>query len=328
MTASSNRLGRGLSSLLGEEGMGLGRPKELFTLAIDRISPNAHQPRRFFDEDKLRELAHSLKEKGMLQPVLVRKLADGTYQIIAGERRWRAARIAGLSEIPVIEKNLDDAETLEISLLENIQREDLNPVEQARAFERLVTEYNYSHKQIGEAVGKSRMAVSNSLRILKLPPVILQHLEQGHISAGHARALLARIEDESFLAETVERIIRENLSVREVEKMVGKPMEPMESVEPVPSPPAPPSMTVSPEPVPEEDVPSYPLSPDENSDPLPVETLADSVLVESQNHLSRRFGIPVTIQCRGRQRRIVFECDNDDTLQQIINLLQQTSLPG
>lgn len=309
MTTPMSRLGRGLGSLLGEEGMGLGRVRELSSLPVEQIVPNLNQPRRFFDEEKLMELANSLKEKGMLQPVLVRKLGDGTYQIIAGERRWRAAQIAGIVEIPVIEKEYDDAETLEISLLENIQREDLNPVEQARAFERLVNEYHYSHKQIGDSVGKSRMAVSNSLRILKLPPAILQDLEQGRITSGHARALLSRTEDELFLKGMVEKIVGDNLSVRDVEKLMGSPQvslsQPQEEVLPSPGDPQ----------------PEPPLLPP----PVPP---PDPVWMAARDRLTRQFGFPVMIQRSGVKRRIVFECENDAALQQLLDLLQQKNHSG
>lgn len=380
MTATSSRLGRGLGSLLGEEGMGTNnRIREVSTLPIEKISPNKDQPRRFFDEEKLLELASSLKEKGMLQPVLVRRLADGSYQIIAGERRFRAAQLAGMEEIPVIEKNLNDAETLEISLLENIQREDLNPVEQARAFERLVNEYNYSHKQVGDSVGKSRMAVSNSIRILKLPPAILQHLEQGRISAGHARALLARIDDEDFLQKAVEKIVQESLSVREIEKMMNKTDLPSavavdaeESAplgDPAVSPPASPAISVpdglsDPSPLPLATAPQTTSSPDlvvvtppdspllteslaSPAIPLPVsvadlssvpsllppvhpptEVSLDRTFVETEKNLSQRYGVQVTVQRSASGRRIVFECENDDILQKLVDLLQRDSLSG
>ncbi|MBF0414916.1 MAG: ParB/RepB/Spo0J family partition protein [Magnetococcales bacterium] len=324
MTAPSSRLGRGLGSLLGEEGMGTGRVREMATLPVNRIVANKDQPRRYFDEEKLMELANSLKEKGMLQPVLVRKLEDGTYQIIAGERRWRAAQIAGMEEIPFIEKDLNDAETLEISLLENIQREDLNPVEQARAFERLVTEYHYSHKQIGDSVGKSRMAVSNSLRLLKLPPAILQRLEQGEISSGHARALLMRSDDDVFLAEIVEKIIKDNLSVREVERMMGQ------------------SAHFEPEPVPEQGdtevsdsippvVEALSAPPEEIAAPpeeIAVKVSADPALIVAQHLLTQRFHVPVTIQSQGGKRRVIFECASEEELNRLMDLLQQRPVSG
>lgn len=315
MTTPTSRLGRGLGSLLGDEGMGLNRVRELTSLPVDRIFPNINQPRRFFDEEKLMELANSLKEKGMLQPILVRKLEDGTYQIIAGERRWRAAQIAGIQEIPIIEKEYDDAETLEISLLENIQREDLNPVEQARGFERLVNEYQYSHKQIGDSVGKSRMAVSNILRILKLPPAILLDLEQGRITSGHARALLSRTEDEPFLKEMVEKIVGENLSVREVERLMGQPL-----VVPIAPQEVPPSDSD-----PEPHLPhSPPVLP-----PLPAITEPkDSLWLASEDRLTQQFGFPVMIQRSGVKRRIIFECENDAALQQLVDLLQQNNHAG
>ncbi|MBF0422247.1 MAG: ParB/RepB/Spo0J family partition protein [Magnetococcales bacterium] len=316
MTAPTSRLGRGLGSLLGEEGLVTDRSREVSTLSVDRIHPNKNQPRRHFDDDKLTELANSLKEKGMLQPVLVRQLEDGSYQIVAGERRWRAARMAGMDKIPVIEKDLSDVETLEISLLENIQREDLNAVEQARAFERLVNDYQYSHKQIGDAVGKSRMAISNSLRILKLPTDILQHIEQGRISAGHARALLARVDDGQFLADTVEKIIHDNLSVREVEKMTGRSVDPVvpsgsEDRVPEPAGTSPDSMM------------QWPPEETSVSEPPPL------AQTTTEHSLSQRFSVAVSIQQRrGGKRCLIFECENDDDLQRIVNLLQSNHFVG
>ena len=185
-----------------------------------KIEPNRKQPRRSFEEDSLIELSESLKQYGVLQPLLVQDKKD-YYEIIAGERRWRAAKIAGLKEIPVIIKNLTEQETVEISLIENIQREDLNPIEEAMAFKRLLKEFNMKQDEVAERVSKSRTAVTNSIRLLKLDERVQQMVIEDLISSGHARALLA-IEDNEKQYMIAQKIFDEKLSVRETEKLIKK----------------------------------------------------------------------------------------------------------
>ena len=226
-------LGKGLDSLIPNN---VGEKKEksvsLKTEAkapetvvkITKVEPNREQPRKNFDEDSLQELADSIKQFGLLQPILVQDRKDH-YEIIAGERRWRAAKLAGLKEIPVIIKNYSAQEIVEISLIENIQREDLNPIEEALAYKRLLTEFNLKQDEVAERVAKSRVAVTNSIRLLKLSPEVQQMLIDDMISTGHARALLA-IEDPTQQYTIAQKIFDEKLSVREVEKLVknlGKP---------------------------------------------------------------------------------------------------------
>lgn len=188
------------------------------TVAITKVEPNRKQPRKLFDEDKLQELADSIKQFGLLQPILVQDRKD-YYEIIAGERRWRAARIAGLKEVPVIIKNYSDQEIVEIALIENIQREDLNPIEEAQAYKRLLEEFHLKQDEVAERVSKSRAAVTNSIRLLKLGDRVQQMVIDDMISTGHARALLA-VEDEEEQYNLAQKIFDEKLSVRDVEKMV------------------------------------------------------------------------------------------------------------
>lgn len=188
------------------------------TVAITKVEPNRKQPRKFFDEDSLQELADSIKQFGLLQPILVQD-RKSYYEIIAGERRWRAARLAGLKEVPVIIKNYSDQEIVEIALIENIQREDLNPIEEAQAYKRLLEEFHLKQDEVAERVSKSRVAVTNSIRLLKLSEKVQQMVIDDMISTGHARALLA-VEDEEEQYALAQKIFDEKLSVREIEKIV------------------------------------------------------------------------------------------------------------
>ena len=193
--------------------------KEPQTLVkITKVEPNREQPRKNFDEDALQELADSIKQFGLLQPILVQDRKD-YYEIIAGERRWRAAKLAGLKEVPVIIRNYTEQEIVEISLIENIQREDLNPIEEAQAYKRLLTEFNLKQDEVADRVSKSRTAVTNSMRLLKLCDEVQQMIINGMISTGHARALIG-IEDPEKQYNIAQRIFDEKLSVRDVEKLV------------------------------------------------------------------------------------------------------------
>ena len=188
------------------------------TLNINRIEPNKNQPRKEFNEDALQELADSIKQFGVIEPLVVVK-RKGYYELIAGERRWRAARLAGLKEVPVVIKDYDDQQIVEIALIENIQREDLNPIEEAHAYERLIQEFNLTQDEVAERVSKSRTAVTNSMRLLKLSDKVQQMIIDDMISTGHARALLA-IDDPELQYTLANKIFDEKLSVRETEKLV------------------------------------------------------------------------------------------------------------
>ena len=198
------------------------------TLKISEIEPNREQPRKEFDEKALSELAESISKHGLLQPLLVRPLTLGGYQIVAGERRYRACRMAGLTEVPVIIRELGETETMEIALIENLQREDLTPLEEALGYKVLMDEHGFSQEDVAQSVGKSRPAVANALRLLKLPESISEYLKDGRISAGHARALLT-LENEELMKELAEEIVSKDLSVRQVEKICKqKPKVPKE----------------------------------------------------------------------------------------------------
>lgn len=185
---------------------------------INEVEPNKNQPRRTFDEDALLELAESIKQHGVIQPLIVKK-RDKYYEIIAGERRWRAAKMAGLKEIPIVIKDLSDQEIMEVALIENIQREDLNPIEEAQAYQRLIKEYNYKQDELAERVSKSRVAVTNSMRLLKLDERVQKMIIDDMISAGHARALLATTDSEKQYTIAM-KVFDEKLSVRETEKLI------------------------------------------------------------------------------------------------------------
>ena len=185
---------------------------------INEVEPNKNQPRRTFDEDALLELAESIKQHGVIQPLIVKK-RDKYYEIIAGERRWRAAKMAGLKEIPIVIKDFSDQEIMEVALIENIQREDLNPIEEAQAYQRLIKEYNYKQDELAERVSKSRVAVTNSMRLLKLDERVQKMIIDDMISAGHARALLAITDSEKQYTIAM-KVFDEKLSVRETEKLI------------------------------------------------------------------------------------------------------------
>lgn len=209
-------LGKGLGAIFlendNEDGGGS------VTLNISEIEPNRSQPRKEFDEKALSELAESISKHGLLQPLLVRPLTLGGYQIVAGERRYRACQMAGLKDIPVIIRELGDTETMELALIENLQREDLTPLEEAEGYNVLMTEHGFTQDEVAQSVGKSRPAVSNALRLLKLPNSIADYLKEGKISAGHARALLS-LDNEKDMLELADLIVQKDLSVRHVEKL-------------------------------------------------------------------------------------------------------------
>lgn len=242
MAVKRGGLGKGLDSLIPEPKKAKSAvPKQTsqdkkeeikggeFIVSINKVEPNREQPRKAFEEDALYELSDSIKQFGVLQPLLVQKKKD-YYEIIAGERRWRAAKMAGIKEIPVIVKEYSDQEILEIALIENIQRENLNPIEEAMAFKQLLTVYNLKQDEVAERVSKSRTAVTNSMRLLKLSEKVQQMVIDDMISTGHARALLAIDNEEQQYALAI-RIFDEKLSVREIEKIIKELKNPKKKVE-------------------------------------------------------------------------------------------------
>ena len=220
-------LGKGLNALIPEKG------EEISYLDVERIMPGKQQPRRVFHEESLKELAASIKEKGVLQPVIVSRTGDGAFNLIAGERRWRASILAGLKKIPALIKNVASKDSLEIALIENIQREDLNPIETAEDFNRLVKDFELTQEDLAARVGKERATVANYLRLLKLPEEIKTMLYNGSLSMGHARALLS-IEGRTRQVEAARKIIKSSLSVRETEVMarnISKPLKGGEKIQ-------------------------------------------------------------------------------------------------
>jgi ParB family chromosome partitioning protein len=190
-------------------------------IPISRVAPNADQPRKTFNAETIEELANSIREKGVLQPIIVKKKSDGTFELVCGERRFRAAALCGLTEVPAIIKDVAGEDLLEWALIENIQREDLNPIEEAEAYQRLVEERRISQEEVAKRVGKNRVTVTNTLRLLRLPQEVKQYLAEGRLSAGHARALLGLLTPE-HQRQMAKRIVEENLSVRQVEAIVNR----------------------------------------------------------------------------------------------------------
>jgi ParB family chromosome partitioning protein len=218
MATKRMALGKGLGALLPE--FGQGESKSLLYCGIEEIVPNRSQPRKHFDESRLQELAESIKEKGILEPLIVRRIEQG-YELIVGERRWRAAQKAGLKEVPVLVKEAEGGEALELSLIENLQRENLNPIEEAEAFKRLTEEFNVNQGELATRLGKDRTTITNVLRLLKLPLEVRNQLLQNRITSGHARAILS-LETKEKQKELCSRIIQEGLSVREAEAIAKR----------------------------------------------------------------------------------------------------------
>lgn len=235
---SKRRLGRGLAALIGEMDQPLPVGEAQRTISPDRMVPiefiarSPRNPRRHFDESELQDLAASIRQHGIVQPVVVRTVDQNRFEIIAGERRWRAAQLAGFTEVPVIVRDVDDRTALELAIVENVQRSDLNPLEEALGYEQLIAEHGYTQNDLGEIIGKSRSHVANSLRLLKLPDPVRDMLSEGSLSAGHARALVST-SDPITLAKT---IVSKGLSVRDAERMaqndIRSQLDPMQSRKP------------------------------------------------------------------------------------------------
>lgn len=225
---NKKKLGRGLGELLGDALDDTGR---VMDISIDEISPNPWQPRRDFDEESLNALASSIRENGLIQPVVVRKKKDGTYELAAGERRWRAAKIAGLTVIPAISKEYDDRSMAEMALVENLQRKDLNPVDEGMAYRKLMDEYGLTQEGISQKVGKSRPYVANMVRLLDLPEEVKDFLSKGQLTAGQARPLLG-LESDAEKVQLARRIVKEGLSARKVEDIIREGKEPKKKEDP------------------------------------------------------------------------------------------------
>lgn len=293
MSASKTKpkaLGRGLAALLGEDltpaepasGVEAKPDDKIINLPLESLEPNPYQPRRVYDEAALQALADSIAEYGLLQPLVVRPVQGG-YQLIAGERRMRACQLLGKSSVPVVVRQADDRQALLLALLENLQREDLNPLEEAKAFHRLSSEFNLTQGEIAGGVGKDRSTVANSLRLLKLPDDVQQDLSLGRLSAGHARPLLA-LETPAMIRQARNQIIQKGLSVRATERLVKAMLakDPPQRQEP-------------------------------SQEEVHIQSLAED--------LGRRFGAKVEIKRRGKKGSIVIPFTSDDELERLLSLL-------
>lgn len=221
MASRKGGLGKGLEAIFAENATE--DQNATITLRLSDLEPNREQPRREFKEEALAELADSISRHGVLQPILVRPLLGGGYQIVAGERRWRAARMAGLTEVPAVIRELDESQVMELALIENLQREDLSPLEEAQGYEVLIETYGFTQEEVAETVGKSRPAVTNALRLMKLPKEIQDMLEEGSLSAGHARALLSLPEEKAL--QLAKAAAEKGFSVREIEALAQKELK-------------------------------------------------------------------------------------------------------
>lgn len=287
MATKRMALGKGLGALIPE--VEETEEKRLFYCGIEEIRPHRSQPRKHFDESKLLELAETIKEKGILDPLMVRRV-DGGYELIAGERRWRAAQKAGLKEVPVILREADDREVLEISLIENLQREDLNPVEEAEGFRDLIEKFGTSHEETSRRVGKDRTTITNALRLLKLSPEIKEHLVQNRITAGHARALLS-LEDKEKQKELCSLIIQKGYSVREAEAWARRSAE----------------------------------RPQRKAGPGKKKGELENQILSLQDSLRRHLGTKVRIKQRGKKGKIEIEYYNPGDLERIVETILQNA---
>ena len=302
-------LGRGLGSLIpsgkGAE-VAASAPRDYFTCALDKIDPAEHQPRKRFDPDALADLAASIKESGLIQPLVVRE-REGRYELIAGERRWRASQMAGLTEVPVVVKDVSDAVAFALALIENIQRQDLNPIEEAMAYRRLLDEFEFTQAELAEQVGKSRSAIANSVRLLGLPASVIELLSVGELTPGHARALLTleAHEAELLAAEIVEHL----LTVRQTEQRVRD----LKIEQPDPQ-----GSLLDSSGEPEALAPSSPPSPAPSSSPAPAPEAA-ARLVE---RLRARLHARVQLKDKNGKGRIEIHYENPEDLQAILAKLE------
>jgi len=233
--AKKGGLGKGLDALfMDNETVDSGG---VVTLRLSEIEPNRDQPRKIFSEEALNELADSIREHGVLQPLLVRPLPGGSYQLVAGERRWRASRMAGLQEVPVVIREMDEEQAMEIALIENLQREDLNAIEEATGYKQLMERYGMTQEQVAKRVGKSRPAIANALRLLNLPQKVMDMVGEGEVSPGHARALLA-FDDQERIVEIAQKVKTGKYSVRDIERMAKNQDEKKEKAAKAPEEPA------------------------------------------------------------------------------------------
>ena len=289
--ASERGLGKGLGALLGDAALQTQEAGSL-SLPISQVEPGLKQPRKRFDDEALADLADSIRQHGVIQPLTVRRLSSGYYQIISGEWRWRAAKLAGLSEVPVVIIEADDRKVMELGLIENLQREDLNPMEEAGGYRVLMEEYGLTQEEVAQQVGKSRPAVANALRLLSLPPSLHPLLEDGQLSAGHARAILS-VPSPQLQEKLADKVVAEGLSVRQTEALAKR----LAAGEATP--------------------PPRPEGPD-----------LSIYLKEAERTLGARFGRKVSIVSGKRKGRIELEYYGPDDLTALLDLLEKAPSAG
>jgi ParB family chromosome partitioning protein len=288
MAKKNSGLGRGLDAIFLDNTLveeTVHSEEKITKLKISLVDPKRDQPRKHFDKEALEQLAESISENGLLQPILVREYGDGRYQIIAGERRFRASKLAGLTEIPAIVLDRDDKKAAQIALIENIQRENLNPIEEALAYKALAEEYDMTQEELSQKVGKSRSAIANAVRLLDLPEEVLTMVASGELSAGHARTLLG-VKDKDAMILLAQKTVEEDLSVRVLEnlvKLANKPQKP----------------TV------------------EDEEPLPLVDYFHELEIRVQSHLGRK----VKIDGKGRKKTITLSYEDNEDLDEILKLL-------
>ncbi|WP_300296432.1 ParB/RepB/Spo0J family partition protein [uncultured Intestinimonas sp.] len=288
-------LGKGLGALLGDAALQTQEGGSV-SLPIAQVEPGLKQPRKRFDQASLADLADSIRTHGIIQPLTVRRLASGYYQIIAGERRWRAAKLAGLDQVPAVIIEADDRKVMELGLIENLQREDLNPIEEALGYKALVEDYGLTQEEVARQVGKSRPAVANALRLMALPDAIRQLLEEGKLSAGHGRALLT-LSDGSLQRKLAQKVIAEDLSVRQTEALAKRLAAAAEDE----------ANGIPPQ-----------------SAPDPMKIYRDAAAKE----LSTRWGRKVSITMGPKKGRLEFEFYDDEDLTQLLDLLESVGRGG
>ena len=282
-TKRTNRLGRGLSALIPDISTEIDK-KDIITIDLKNIYPNQDQPRRVFDEEKIKILSESIKNYGVLQPIVLKPDDKGKYMIIAGERRYRASKLARKTDIPAVIKDIPMKDIMEIALIENLQREELNPIEEALAYKSLIKNYSVTQEEISEAVGKSRPHITNTLRLLNLPKQITDMIDQGQITAGHGKAIL-RLSDENLQIELANKVIAEELSVRATETLAKK--------------------------ITEENIKEVPKKVKEK----------DVFIVDVEERLRNIFGTKVNISKKKKKGKIEIEYYNEDELNNIVSML-------
>lgn len=287
---NKKRLGKGLGALISES-RSEGREKKIVEVYIDEIEPNPYQPREEFDRDSLQELGNSIREKGLIQPVTLRQVEPQKYQLVAGERRWRAAKIAGLKSIPAVINDYTDRQMMEIALVENLQREDLNPIEEAQAYRQMIEEFDMTQEKVAEKVGKSRSSVANMVRLLNLPPRVQIYVSRETLSMGHARALLS-LDDSQKQVTAARHIIDRELSVRQTEEYISRLKNPPTASEK-----------------------------EEKSE-------LDRKWIQARDRLASRLGKEVQLRNRKNSKVIAITCKEYKDIEEIISRLEKTSSPG